>query len=106
MLNVTLGQAAPGSLELHDVRSEDLLPSELEDENAIHEIVSDYYEAFVRDPVVASDYYGEPSLIVLPQKVKSLPRRADIVNFLANGRAALLARGYLNTRMQAHVSGN
>jgi len=101
MLNITLEQAAPGSLELHDVRNEELLPSQLEDENAIHKIVSDYYEAFVRDPVVAADYYGEPSLIVLPQEVKSLPRRADIVNFLANGRAALLARGYLNTRMQA-----
>jgi hypothetical protein len=103
MLNVTLEQAAPGSLELHDVRNEELLPSQLEDENAIHKIVSDYYEAFVRDPVVAADYYGEPSLIVLPQEVKSLPlpRRADIVNFLANSSAALLARGYLNTRMQA-----
>ena len=45
MLNVTLEQAAPGSRELHDVRNEELLPSQLDDENAIHKIVSDYYEA-------------------------------------------------------------
>jgi hypothetical protein len=35
MLNVTLEQAAPGSMGLHEVRNEELLPSQLEDENAI-----------------------------------------------------------------------
>jgi hypothetical protein len=38
---------------------------------------------------------------VLPDAVMSLPRRVDIEAFLAKGRAALLARGYLNTRMDA-----
>jgi hypothetical protein len=83
------------------VREDELMPRGAEDEDAIHKVVSDYYEAFVKDPVAAADYYGEPSLVVLPQEVKALPRRADIVSFLANGRDALLARGYLNTKMQA-----
>jgi hypothetical protein len=43
MLNVTLEQAAPGSLGLHDVRNEELLPSLLEDENAIHKIVVQFH---------------------------------------------------------------
>ena len=88
-------------LETRDVRADELLPSTTEDEDAIQKVVSDYYQAFVRDPVAAASYYGEPSLVVLPQEVKALRHRADIETFLANGRDALLARGYLNTKMQA-----
>ena len=83
------------------MRSEESLPRKLQDEDAIHEVVSEYYEAFVRDPIIAASYYGEPSLVVLPHQVMSLPRRADIEEFLAKGRDALMARGYLHTKMQA-----
>ena len=83
------------------MRREEALPSTSQDEQAIHKAVSEYYEAFVSDPAIAAGYYGEPTLVVLPGEVMSLPRRADIEAFLAKGRAALLERGYSNTRMQA-----
>jgi hypothetical protein len=83
------------------VREKEFSPKNLEDEDAIHKVVSEYYEAFAEDPVVAARYYGEPALVVLPDEVMSLPRRGDIEAFLAKGRDALIARGYLNTKMQA-----
>jgi hypothetical protein len=83
------------------VRREESLPMASQDEDAIRQAVSGYYRAFVTDPIVAASYYGEPTLVVLPDEVISLPRRADIEAFLTKGRAALLARGYLNTEMQA-----
>lgn len=79
----------------------EVLPGKMEDDRAIHTVVSEYFEAFARDPVIAASYYGEPSLVVLPHEVIPLLRRADIETFLAKGRDALMARGYLDTRMKA-----
>jgi hypothetical protein len=74
------------TLEYRDVRAGGLLPKKLEDEDAVHKVVSDYYEAFVKDPVTAARYYGEPALVVLPDKVISLARHADIEAFFGEGQ--------------------
>jgi hypothetical protein len=88
-------------LEGGNVRSGERLLKTSEDEQAIHEVVSQYYEAFVRDPKAAASYYGEPSLVVLPDEVTSLPTRADVEAFLERARETLKARGYLTTEMDA-----
>ena len=72
----------------------------LSDGEAISKVVSEYYQAFVKDPVLAARYYGEPALVVLPEGVTSLPKRGDVEAFLAKGRDALMARGYLGTEMR------
>ena len=83
------------------MRSEEGLLKTSEHEEAVHEVVSQYYEAFVRDPKLAASYYGEPSLVVLPDEVTSLPTRADVEAFLKRARDTLKARGYLTTAMDA-----
>jgi hypothetical protein len=89
------------SWEGKSMRGEEVLLKTSEDEKAIHEVVSQYYAAFVRDPEVAARYYGEPSLVVLQDQVTSLPTRADVAGFLTKARDALKARGYLTTEMDA-----
>ena len=81
--------------------SENVLRTRSDDEQAIHEIVSGYYDTFVSDPIAAATYYGEPTLVVLPNEVASLNTRKDVEAFLAKGRDDLKARGYVNTRMYA-----
>ena len=81
--------------------SEDGLPITSDDERAIHKVVSGYYETFVRDPVLAATYYGEPTLVVLPDQVVSLTTPKDVEAFLVKGRDDLKARGYVNTKMYA-----
>jgi hypothetical protein len=88
-------------LEGKDVRTDEGIRKTSEDEDAVHEVVSQYYEAFVRDPKVAAGYYGEPSLIVLPDEVTSLSTRIDVEAFLKRARETLKARGYLTTEMHA-----
>jgi hypothetical protein len=81
--------------------SEEEILKVAEGEGAVHEVVSQYYEAFVRDPKVAASYYGEPALIVLRDEVRSLSARADVEAFLKTARDTLMARGYLTTKMDA-----
>ena len=81
--------------------SENPLPIISEDERAIQKLVSGYYDTFVVDPILAATYYGEPTLVVLPNQVVSLITKKDVEAFLAKGRDDLKARGYLNTRMCA-----
>jgi hypothetical protein len=56
------------------------LPDEKE---AIHQVVGAYFDAFARDPAVAAAFYGEPTLIVLPNEVRALATRSDVEAFLA-----------------------
>jgi hypothetical protein len=39
------------------------------EQDAIHKVVGAYYDAFARDPEAAAAFYGEPTLIVLPNEI-------------------------------------
>jgi hypothetical protein len=56
-----------------------LLPATLPSEkDVIHKAVSDYYEALSRSATEAATFYGEPTLLVLPNRVTVLSKRADV----------------------------
>ena len=52
------------------------------EQDAIHQFVGAYYEAFARDPAAAAAFYGEPTLIVLPNEILTLATRGDVEAFL------------------------
>ena len=69
------------------------------EKDAIHAVVSGYYDAFGRDSAAASGFYGEPTLIVAPNKVIVLSTRADIEAFLDRVAANLKRNGYSHSTL-------
>src|SRR5215475_3198381 len=72
-----------------------------DEKDAIHQVVSAYYDAFARDPAAAAAFYGEPTLIVLANEVTTLPSRTDVEAFLAKLLGSLKPLGYSNTKLSA-----
>jgi len=72
------------------------------EKDAIHEVLSGYYDAFGRDSAAASAFYGEPTLIVLPNQVVMLGTRADIATFFDKFVATLKASGYSHSKFGAY----
>jgi hypothetical protein len=70
-----------------------------DEREAIHQVVSGYYDAFARDPTVAATFYGEPTLIVLQNEVRALATRSDVEAFLAKLLGSLKPLGYSNTKL-------
>ena len=66
------------SSETANVGSENVVSMTLDDEQAIHKLVSGYYGFFVTDPIAAATCYGEPTLVVLPNEVVALVTRSDV----------------------------
>ena len=64
------------------------------EKDAIHKAVSDYFDAFGRSAAEAATFYGEPTLLVLPNQVKVLSKRADVEDFLAKTLTGLTPLGY------------
>ena len=72
------------------------------DREAIHNVVSGYYDAFGRDSAAASTFYGEPTLIVIPNQVILLRTRADVEAALEQLVATLKASGYSHSTLGEH----
>jgi hypothetical protein len=70
--------------------------------DAIHDVVSGYYDAFGRDSAAASAFYGEPTLIVIPNQVILLRTRADVEASLDELVATLKASGYSHSKLGEH----
>lgn len=71
------------------------LPATLASEkDAIHKAISRYYDAVSRSAAEAAAFYGEPTLLVLPNQVTMLAKRADVEDFLAKLLAGLKPLGY------------
>jgi hypothetical protein len=51
-----------------------------DDTAAIHQAVRGYYDAFAHDSVAAAQFFGEPTLIVLPKEVITLTNRAALIS--------------------------
>ena len=61
------------------------LPQPVQAENekeAIQQVVSGYYDALRRGPIEAASFYGEPAIVVMPNEVLPLNKRADVEAFL------------------------
>jgi ketosteroid isomerase-like protein len=72
------------------------------EKDAIHDVVSGYYDAFGRDSAAASAFYGEPTLIVIPNQVILLKTRADVEASLDALVATLKANGYSHSKLGEH----
>jgi ketosteroid isomerase-like protein len=70
--------------------------------DAIHDVVSGYYDAFGRDSAAASAFYGEPTLIVIPSQVIMLRTRADVEASIDELVATLKAGGYSHSKLGEH----
>lgn len=68
--------------------------------DAIQGVMSGYYDVFGRDSAAAAAFYGEPTLIVLPDQVIALSKRADIETFLDKFVASLKPLGYARSKME------
>ena len=66
---------------------------------AIHQVVQGYYDAFANDSPTAAQFFGEPTLIVLPKEVITLTNRADIGAYISRVLAGLKAGGYSTTNI-------
>ena len=73
-----------------------------EEKDAIHKVLSGYYDAFGRDTAAASAFYGEPTLIVLPDQVVMLSTRADVEAFFDKFVAGLKSSGYSHSKLGDH----
>jgi len=51
--------------------------------DAIQKVISGYYDACSRDPAEVAAFCGEPTMVVLPNQVFTLGKRADVEGFLA-----------------------
>jgi ketosteroid isomerase-like protein len=77
-----LAQASPSSSTLDSERV------------SIQKALSDYADAFSRSAAEAATFYGEPTLLVLPNQVKVLSKRADVEDLFAKTLAGLTPLGY------------
>ena len=72
-----------------------------DEKDAIHQVVRGYFDAFARDPAAAAAFYGEPTVIVLPNEVLALATRSDVEGFLAKLLESLKPLGYSRTKLDA-----
>jgi ketosteroid isomerase-like protein len=70
--------------------------------DAIHAVISGYYDALGRDSAAASAFYSEPTLIVFPSQVVGLSTRADVEAFLDKLVASLKPSGYSHSKLGDH----
>jgi hypothetical protein len=65
-------------------------------------VLSGYYDAFGRDSAAALAFYGEPTLIILPNDVVLLTTRADVEAFFDKFVASLKSSGYSHSKLGDH----
>jgi hypothetical protein len=68
--------------------------NQVREKDAIHKVISEYYDAVGRSAAEAAAFYGEPALLVLPNQVSMLAKRSDVDDFLAKLLAGLKPQGY------------
>jgi ketosteroid isomerase-like protein len=71
----------------------------ISEKDAIHAVLSGYYDAFGRDSAAASAFYGEPALVVLANQVVGLSTRADVEAFFDKFVASLKPSGFSHSKL-------
>jgi ketosteroid isomerase-like protein len=89
-VSVQLAQATPSTA------------TSVSEKDAIHNVLSGYYDAFGRDSAAASAFFGEPTLIVLPNQVVMLSTRAEVEAFFDKLVTSLKASGYSHSKLGDH----
>jgi ketosteroid isomerase-like protein len=97
MLGVTLAVAIEMGVIETEVLHAQYTPTE---RDAIQEVMSGYYGAFGRDEAAAAAFFGEPTVIVLPNQVIALSKRADVEAFLAKFVASLKPTGFARSKLE------
>jgi hypothetical protein len=69
------------------------------EKDAIHQVLSGYYDAVACNAAAAAAFYGEPTLIVLPTEVLTLPTRKDVEAFIARLLDSWRPLGYSNSKL-------
>jgi hypothetical protein len=67
--------------------------------DAIQKVISGYYDACSRDPAEVAAFCGEPTMVVLPNQVFTLGKRADVEGFLAKLLGGLKQLGYSYSKL-------
>ncbi len=70
------------------------------DRDAIQQVMNGYYDAFGRDEAAAAAFYGEPTMIVLPNQIVALSKRTDVEAFFDKFVASLKPSGYARSKME------
>jgi hypothetical protein len=65
----------------------------------ISDVIGRYFHEFARDPRAASQFYTEPTTMVLADRSLVLSHRGDIEAILEKSLVALRRRGYSHTTM-------
>jgi ketosteroid isomerase-like protein len=98
---VSLLMATPAAAQDNTVQFAQAAPSAdttVDEKDAIHTVISGYYDAFGRGTVAESAFYGEPTFFVLPNQVGVLSTRADVQAFWDRAMANLKANGYSHSK--------
>ena len=69
------------------------------EKDAIHQVIRDYYDAFSRDPAAAAAFYGEPTMMMGPDKIFTLNMCADVEAFLSKVLSDLKRLGYAYSKL-------
>jgi hypothetical protein len=64
------------------------------EKDAVHKAIGGYYDAVSRSAAEGAAFYGKPTLLVLPNQVTVLAKRAEVEDFLAKLLAGLRPLGY------------
>ena len=70
------------------------------EKDAIHGVLSRYYDT--RDSAAASAFFGEPTLVVLPNQVVALSTRAEVEAFFDKLVASRKDSGYSHSKLGDH----
>ena len=73
--------------------------------DAILKVLYGYYEAFGRNSVQASGFFGEPIMVISPENVVALGTRAELATFFEKVVATILGpNGYSHSKVgECHV---
>jgi hypothetical protein len=69
------------------------------EEEAIHNVLAGYYEAFGRDATAASAFFGEPTMFVPPNDILILATRPDVEAALEKFVAGFKPGGYSHSKV-------
>lgn len=70
------------------------------EQDTIHGVLSSYYDT--RDAAAASAFFGEPTVIVLPNQVIVLSTRSDVETFFDKLAASRKGSGYSHSKLGDH----
>lgn len=69
------------------------------DQDAIHQCVGGYYDAYPKNSAAAAAFYGEPAMFVRPDRLIMLNKREEIESLFAKMLADVTKLGYASSHL-------